>query len=268
MVLETKHKNWINNVIFVDTMHKPLLATFLTATIIIGFLLVFTTHYGKVQASTKTSDIPKPSIPEFTVKLVVHPYDVPPTNSTRIDPYTGEETITIIPGYHVENKSVEITIRNQPFTDYKLDNNHVNFFYNITYKGHYEEDWRKYGHDSFIGGGFLQSDSENTVISFIEFPTEGIIDIRVQAQIGYYTSYRMPWEVFEFNGEISGWSETQTLTIPPPTEPPTSSPTVNHRDTSPPTSPAFIEMEAILGVTIIAVIFGVLGFLAYLIRIN
>ena len=203
------------------------------------------------------------------MKLVAHPYDVPPTNSTRIDPYTGEETVTIIPGYHIENKSIEITIRNQPFTDYTLDNRRINFFYNITYKGHYAEDWRKYTHDSFIGGVFLQSNSENTVISFIQFPTEGLIDFRVQAQIGYYTSYRMPWEVFEFHGEIRGWSEPQTLTIPTSTEPPIISPNPNPTDTSPPTSPAFTEMEAILGVTIIiAVLFGVLGFLVYLVRRN
>ena len=247
-------------------MHKPLLAIFLTATIIFGFVLVFTTHYGKVQASTNTSDIPKPSIPEFTVKLVADPYDVPPTNSTTIDPYTGEENVITKPGYRVENKSVEITIRNQPFTEYNLDNNHVNFFYSINYKGHYAEDWEIYSYDSFIGGAFLQSDSESTVISVKGDLTAGLIDFRVRALIGYFI---MPLEVFEFNGEISGWSETQTLTIPTPTEPPTNSPTPNPTDTSPPTSPAFTEMEVILGVTIIiAVLFGVLGFLVYLVRRN
>ena len=50
----------------------------------------------------------KPSVPEFTVKLVAHPYDVPTTYST--DPYTGE-TITHA-GYHMENKSIEVSIKN------------------------------------------------------------------------------------------------------------------------------------------------------------
>jgi hypothetical protein len=39
----------------------------------------------------------KPSVPEFTVKLVDNSYDVPPTQTT--DPYTGTKTI---PGYHVK----------------------------------------------------------------------------------------------------------------------------------------------------------------------
>ena len=55
-----------------------------------------------------------------------------------------------------------------------------------------------------------------------------------------------------------------------PTNTPTPTPTPpNDGPTSPPTSPAFTEMEAILGVTIIiAVLFGVLGFLVYLVRRN
>ena len=63
---------------------------------------------------TEPASIPKPSVPEFTVKAVSHPYDVPTTYST--DPYTGE-TITH-EGYHVENKSIEVWIKNQPFTPY------------------------------------------------------------------------------------------------------------------------------------------------------
>ena len=142
-------------------MRKPLLVTFLTATIIFGFILVYTTNYTKVQASISTSEIPKPSIPEFTVKLVAYPYDVPPTpptTSTTIDPYTGEEHVITNPGkpgYRVENRSVEITIRNQPFTEFKLDNNHISFFYSMSYKGHYEEDWANHLHDPSIGGDFF-----------------------------------------------------------------------------------------------------------------
>ena len=252
-------------------MHKPLLATFLTATIIIGFVLVFTTHYGKVQASTNTNNIPKPSIPEFTMKLVAYPYDVPstpPTTNTTIDPYTGEENVITTPGkpgYHVENKSIEITIKNQPFTEYKLDNNQVKLFYRVDHKGHYEKDWET--HDPSIAGTFLQSDSENTVRSITRFPTEGLIDYRVQALIGYFTSYNMPWTVYEFNGEVSGWSDPQTLTIPTPTEPPASPPTPHITDTSPPTSPALTEMEAIWGgAIIILVLFVVLGLLGYLVK--
>ena len=218
-------------------MHKHLLVTFLTATIILGFALGCSTNYGKVQASTNTSEIPKPSIPEFTMNLVAYPYEVPPTlptTSTTIDPYTGEEHVTTNPGkpgYHVENKSIEITIKNQPFTKYKLDDNQVKLFYSIDHKGHYEKDWENHLHDPSIAGTFLQSDSENTVRSITRFPTEGLIDYRVHALIGYFTSYNMPWTVYEFNGEVSGWSEPQTLTIssdpsPTPSPEPESFPTI------------------------------------------
>ena len=53
----------------------------------------------------------KPSVPEFTVKLEDHSYDVLTTYS--IDPYTGENVTHA--GYHVENKTIEVTIKNQPF---------------------------------------------------------------------------------------------------------------------------------------------------------
>ena len=54
--------------------------------------------------------ITKPSLPEFTVKLVEHSYDVPTTYS--IDKYTGENVTHS--GYHVENKTIEVSIKN-PF---------------------------------------------------------------------------------------------------------------------------------------------------------
>ena len=82
---------------------------------------------------------PKPAIPEFTLKLVAHPYDVPSTY--EIDPYTGEKIITSY-GYHEENKSIEVTIKNQPFTS-TLDasGNYTSLYYNVRYKGNYADEW-------------------------------------------------------------------------------------------------------------------------------
>ena len=59
--------------------------------------------------SAFAQSIPKPSVPEFTVKIVAQPYDVPTT--TSIDSYSGKEIIH--QGYHVENKSIEVKIKNQ-----------------------------------------------------------------------------------------------------------------------------------------------------------
>lgn len=58
------------------------------------------------------SEVTKPSVPEFTIRLVDNSYDVPTTYST--DPYTGE-TITH-PSHRVTNMSVELVIKNQPLS--------------------------------------------------------------------------------------------------------------------------------------------------------
>ena len=57
----------------------------------------------------------KPYVPEFTLKYLDNSYDVPPTYGT--DPYTGNN-VTTQAGYHVQNESVEVIIKNQPFTSY------------------------------------------------------------------------------------------------------------------------------------------------------
>ena len=58
------------------------------------------------------SSITKPSVPEFTVKLMDNSYDVPAHNYT--DPYSGKNTTYA--GYHVYNATIDITIKNQAFT--------------------------------------------------------------------------------------------------------------------------------------------------------
>lgn len=202
--------------------------------------------------SAFAQSILKPSVPEFTLKYIHNSYDVAPTYG--IDPYTGKNVVTQA-GYHVENKSIEITIRNQPFTLIKVDNEHyADFFYNISYKGHYGEDWQYYSYDLNTEWFLRQSDSEYTVISFKQIPSDGQIDFRVQAQIGYFTYYYMPWKVYDFTGETSGWSNTQTITIsdgststttPNPTSSsnPTITPTLT--PTSTPTSPANANPDSI-----------------------
>ena len=100
---------------------KSLSSAFLTAFLICALALASAMHFGTVHASSFTVDsISKPSVPEFSVRIVAYPYDVPPETTTTIDEYTGKETTTTQPGYHVENKSIEITIKNQPFTPYNL----------------------------------------------------------------------------------------------------------------------------------------------------
>ncbi len=89
----------------------------------------------------------------------------------------------------------------------------------------YAGDWTyhpsgSYARDSNTATRIPQSSSDYTVESF-SAPTEGEMDFRVQAQIGYYNEYKeyvmvpgAPFSVYTFFGEVSGWSNIQTITIP------------------------------------------------------
>ena len=132
----------------------------------------------------------KPSTPQFTMKYLVQPYYIPPTTPTyTIDPYTGQQNILTpgSPSYSGDNKTIELKIKNQlfnPYTDNK--GNQISLFYNISYKGHFENDWKTY-YDYDSAPGFYQSDSEYTTVVFTNPPNEGQIDFRVEAQIGIIT---------------------------------------------------------------------------------
>ena len=65
---------------------KSLLSAFLTAILIGGLVLASAMRFGTFQASSFTVDsISKPSVPEFSVRIVAYPYDVPDKTTTTID---------------------------------------------------------------------------------------------------------------------------------------------------------------------------------------
>lgn len=192
----------------------------------------------------------KPAVPEFTLKYVDNSYDVPPTYS--IDPYTGQN-ITIQAGYRVQNKSIEVIIRNQPFTVY---NSPLTLFYNIGCKGHFAEYWSylnfSLGHFTVasnslkVDGSLVSPNAEFTVVTYAlggnngtdqysfwlrDSSEGGQVDFQVQALMGYYTTHEStPVPGFRqgyyqvFTGDGSGWSETQTITIPEEIPSPTAEP--------------------------------------------
>lgn len=171
----------------------------------------------------------KPTVPEFTIKVVEHPYDVAPT--TSIDPYTGK-AVTTQAGYHVENRSIELALKNQPFTPYKNSNgDSIVLAYNISLKGHYEDQW-KYYPNAYWKIPLVSSKGDYTIVSFgsgsaynesdphsnhWEVPDSGQIDFRVEALIGYYNEtviyYPIKFSDMHFIGEQSGWSNTKTIII-------------------------------------------------------
>jgi hypothetical protein len=163
----------------------------------------------------------KPSVPEeFHITFSAHPYDVEPKYTT--DPYTGEKRVTE-GGRHMENKTIEVSIKNQHFTPYTDENgNSIGLYYNISYKGRYEDEWHT------LHNHVEATNTEYTVLSksqFGDFPDGVKVEFRVQACIGYYTTWQYFMDCYEynFNGVASDWSNVQAVTIE------------NNQATSPPT---------------------------------
>ena len=201
-------------------MNKALL---LVATAII--VLLATGMYG-------AEAVPKPFIPEFSLQFIDNSHDIPTSHIT--DPYSGQNVTQ--PGYHVEKRTIEIRIKNQPFTPYETQDNGekwtINFFYNIRVKGHFAQNW-----SDIYGGsdGFPVQDygTDYTVIQYPrESPDNGALDFQVKAIIGYEHGVitTPPWSAWIITGEESEWSDTQIVTIseafpsPTTTQAPTSSP--------------------------------------------
>ena len=165
--------------------------------------------------------ITTPSVPEFTIQPVGPSFDIPPT-------YTFNSSTGLFDandGYHIQYSTVNIIIKNQPFANQSDGNN---FYYNVRIKPHNYPD--SYWLELFSAGneGFpIQTSSNYTIIPL---PVEGsqvfgttipngeTTDIQVEAMIGHIgrnntmTPYPYPYVFF---GQTSGWSNTQTVTLPP-----------------------------------------------------
>lgn len=153
--------------------------------VVMLIVLILTVIPSKLAVGSVT----KPSVPEFSLKSIENPYDIPPT--TTIDPYTGKTMITDF-GRHIENKSIEMKIKNQPFTSFSVNGADVNLYYEAYFKGHYANasSWRSLFSIRSPGPGgeyYSQSNSDYTVISVThDFPTDAQVDFQVRALIGYY----------------------------------------------------------------------------------
>jgi hypothetical protein len=141
-----------------------------------------------------------------------------------------------------------VKIKNQSFEPFKNEYNQtINLFYNVRIKGHFEENWTVL-YRPVYGIPKQSTDSDYTVFSYtwkehgdtwlgswaITLRDGAKADFQVQAMIGRIVDYgpfsaHSPREDFE--GETSGWSNTQTITIGTTASPSTS-------DTSPSTSPS------------------------------
>ena len=168
--------------------------------------------------------MPKPSVPEFTLRYIDNSYITTPTTTGTTDPYTGQVTTSTAPGKYVENKSVQVIITNPPFTSYKDENGiDINLYYQVFFKGHFEDVWSSVS--QYPGRyNLYNSDSALTVIPVPVYNISegGQVDVKVMALTGkFVTVYDPPVAAFpntssheEFIGEASEWSAIQTITIP------------------------------------------------------
>jgi hypothetical protein len=227
----------------VGVSYKPLALLFITVLLATSLLIV---------DASAAQLIPKPSVPEFTVYLVNHPYDVPATLPTyTTDPYTGEQKQVSpgSPGNYTDKISIELWILNkQP--SYSNATTDFTPYFNVRTKGHFEENW------SVIGGCYqmeymlnsndtrpyiqgykpAQTGYRYTVLNFSStvplryygiggptYPPNATVDFQVKVAIGHvapvirYEGHIIIAVPYEDTGIAldaeSDWSETQSITI-------------------------------------------------------
>jgi hypothetical protein len=194
-------------------------------------VVILVTSILLLVAPVEAQTLSKLSLPTFTVKFVDSSYDIPATHT--FDSYTGQEITS--QGSHVEKKSIEIRIKNQPFEPF-LDNGRViNLCYNVRIKGYFEQNWTEL-YRPVYGFPIQTNDSQYTVLSYdwaegqetqlgsrmITLRNGAQADFQVEAMIGYNVDSG-PFSGAYFDGETSGWTSTQSITIgeisPSPTVP-------------------------------------------------
>ncbi|MDR0372989.1 MAG: hypothetical protein LBI79_05475 [Nitrososphaerota archaeon] len=186
-------------------MRRNALIAFMFTLFLISSLLEYS--YGALP--------PTPNTPNFSTQVINRSYNVPPTTST--DPYTGKPLVQ--EGYYVKNYTIEITIKNQPYTPtIAEDGSHTNeLYYNFRFKGHFSDEWI----DTFNVDCPKQSNATYTVLTlgpsnspYLYLSPGDVVDIQVRALSGHFyrrIDFGSPWY---FEGQKSDWSSTQTITIP------------------------------------------------------
>ena len=170
---------------------------------------------------TDIDSIPTPSVPEFTLQFVKETWPL-----YEVNPSTGEKK-AIDPDFTEGKRYIEVTIKNQkvPLTSTRLMN-FTNLYYKIRVKGHHETEWTETpGSRSYRYYNASDSDCTVTLLEISvnnglrNFPSGGEVDVQVKALIGQI--FRFPvitmfgeGSRYDFVGKESGWSSTQTISIP------------------------------------------------------
>jgi hypothetical protein len=201
------------------------------------------------QTSVFAQTYQKPSVPEFTARYVERSNDVAPTYT--FDPFTGKNVISQ-QGYRGVNRTIEISIKNPPFTPNTLPNGTtISLFYDVRSKPQFGNTWNS-EENTPMSVNVAASNSEYTIISYdlstyvygnLEYGDN--IDFQVRSRIGFM--YPNIFNGYFYQAVVDGdWSGTQTITISTPatsypfaTAVPTSSEVPAQSPTA--TSPASID---------------------------
>jgi hypothetical protein len=253
-------------------------ALFLTLTIVLSCLTILTVKPADAQS------IPKPTVPEFTLKYIDRSFVEPVAYSTATDPFTGKQVTTSSGGSYIEKKTVDVTIKNQNYPN--TDSGQL--YYTVQTKGHFAN-WTTDPVDGYSFKRILASNSSYTVVTLtispyadavpsyqdVFIPDGGMEDFQVNAEVGYYyqvaSDHFPPYYIQKFQTvEQSGWSNTLTICIPdgsvltlpdpidipnhPATNTPAPTPTVTQTPTTSPTENPPAESEIALSPTTLAVI--------------
>lgn len=218
-----------------------------TTTLILTLIIAVSCLTALTLAPAAAQTIPKPITPEFTIALFDSSYDIPPTST--VNPYNG--AVTTQDGRHVESRTIQISVKNQPFTPYTIQwqsgdqtyNKTVYLHYEIRWKGHYETEWHQpsYPLDYYymITPEDARLKNEYTIFTYKAdyssagwsgmgptMPQDAQIDFQVKAYIGYIQYVVLAGAAgLAFKGEESNWSNTQTITLTQTPTTPTATPT-------------------------------------------
>lgn len=224
---------------------------------------------------------PIPTVPTFTVHLVGPPTVVNTTYS--LDPNTGLVVAKI--GYTNKYSAIVLTIENQPFNP-----SSGSLYYNVQVKNQNtpNENWTVVGWNDMPNPEQTSGSEYTNITLFVEgfagYPGSFVgtqTDIQVQAMLGSfsYGSTSLLTSGYIFVGVTSGWSKTETVSVPAnvplsPTPAPSSSTQTLTSTPSPTSTPTPVSSASntllLLTITValivIAFLLAIIAFLLLYVR--